>query len=79
MVVIHCTVAVSTLNSRISCGNSTVMTVSVRMPMKASDPTATIAPISFIGMRSSIATPPAMFVVSRVFTTLLLLNYQLPL
>lgn len=46
MVVIHCTVDVVTLNSRISAGNSTVITVSVRMPMKARDPTATIEPMS---------------------------------
>ena len=46
MVVIHWTVDVVTLNSRISAGNSTVITVSVRMPMKASEPTATMEPIS---------------------------------
>lgn len=46
MVVIHCTVAVSTPNSLINCGNSTVITVSVRIPMKASEPTATMAPMS---------------------------------
>ena len=51
--VIHCTVAVSTLNSRMSCGKSTVITVSVRMPMKAREPTATMAPMSLPGMRSS--------------------------
>ncbi len=52
MVVIHCTVAVSTWNSAMSSGNSTVMTVSVRMPMKASDPTDTIDPMRRLGMRS---------------------------
>ena len=44
--------------------------------MKASDPTATIAPISFIGMRSSAAAPPAVVaaVVSHVSTVSLLLS-----
>ena len=50
--VIHCTVAVSTWNSVMSSGNSTVMTVSVRMPMKASDPTDTIEPMRCLGIRS---------------------------
>ena len=51
-VVIHCTVAVFTPNSVMSSGNSTVITVSVRMPMNASEPTATMAPIRRLGMRS---------------------------
>lgn len=51
--VIHCTVAVSTSNSLMSCGKSTVITVSVRMPMNANDPTATMAPMSLLGIRSS--------------------------
>ena len=37
----------------ISCGNSTFITVSVRMPKNASEPTATIAQMSLPGMRSS--------------------------
>ena len=51
-VVIHCTVAVFTPNSVMSSGNSTVITVSVRMPMNASEPTATMTPIRRLGMRS---------------------------
>ena len=52
--VIHCTVAVFTENSVMSSGNSTVITVSVRIPMNARDPTETMEPMSFGGIRSSL-------------------------
>lgn len=67
MVVIHCTVDVSTRNSRMSSGNSTVITVSVRIPMKDSDPVATIDPIRLFEMRPSSTSAPPSFDISAPF------------